>query len=597
MRDQTAMKASASIYQLSFTAVLFAGIIVASTVLEFMAGQNSCPWLQLTQPLEGGEGSDNDMSFATSAVSPEHFTTQQSMSSLFDFEFETAFSTPIPPFPTHDASSQTLSFAEALHRTQIVDHGTEATNFNAETQPQYCSLDMLSNKSLPLRQRPVDEAEGFAFFDASETCSYYERGQMDSLPSRKIAGPSSTLLLTYGRGDHSEPLQSIEEDLPSSREQSIPLSPTETRVGDEEGSPCSSVIESDDSSIEDIEERKAFACPYLRLDPVRHIECLSRKLYRVQDVKQHLSRRHYIKRDRTISTSDNTRGVNIRTQRVLKLRLDRRLSPEKQWHEIWKTLFNRTSPREGPYLGDSKEEIVGSMIAICKKGSSRVVPGILRSIGLPNDQGKAVQQLMEQLFNGFQALSNEGSNDMETEKVSTCGGVDSIPMTPKDMEFDFTLPLRQSPATTVQGYFAAKVREDTLECSPGSEIQAWSPDHASFEGNKEKAITQDGPLEHSMADQYWAVGRKTSHCSETAHIPTDKDRWKSLGNWIPELDDEQDSKLWEYARGWKCHECGFEYIFRPTGVSSDKVCINYPCQHQFRSDCCLVYNVLVRTGV
>ncbi|EMT73631.1 hypothetical protein FOC4_g10002120 [Fusarium odoratissimum] len=374
---------------------------------------------------------------------------------------------------------------------------------------------MLSNKSLPLRQRPVDEAEGFAFFDASETCSYYERGQMDSLPSRKIAGPCSTLLLTYGR--------------------------------------------------EDIEERKAFACPYLRLDPVRHIECLSR--------------------------------VNIRTQRVLKLRLDRRLSPEKQWHEIWKTLFNRTSPREGPYLGDSKEEIVGSMIAICKKGSSRVVPGILRSIGLPNDQGKAVQQLMEQLFNGFQALSNEESNDMETEKVSTCGGVDSIPMTPKDMEFDFTLPLRQSPTTTVQGYFAAKVREDTLDCSPGPEIQAWSPDHASFEGNKEKAITQDGPLEHSMADQYWAVGRKTSHCTETVHVPTDKDRWKSLGNWIPELDDEQDSKLWEYARGWKCHECGFEYIFRPTGVSSDKVCINYPCQHQFRSDCCLVYNVLVRTGV
>ncbi|KAK2126564.1 hypothetical protein NOF04DRAFT_1346385 [Fusarium oxysporum II5] len=525
MRDQTAMKASASIHQLSFTAVLFAGIIVASTVLEFMAGQNSCPWLQLTQPLEGGEGSDNDMSFATSAVSPEHFTAQQSMSSLFDFEFETAFSTPIPPFPTHDASSQTLSFAEALHRTQIVDHGTEATNFNAETQPQYCSLDMLSNKSLPLRQRPVDEAEGFAFFDASETCSYYERGQMDSLPSRKIAGPCSTLLLTYGRGDHSEPLQSIEEDLPSSREQSIPLSPTETCVGDEEGSPCSSVIESDDSSIEDIEERKAFACPYLRLDPVRHIECLSH----------------------------------------------RRLSPEKQWHEIWKTLFNRTSPREGPYLGDSKEEIVGSMIAICKKGSSRVVPGILRSIGLPNDQGKAVQQLMEQLFNGFQALSNEESNDMETEKVSTCGGVDSIPMTPKDMEFDFTLPLRQSPTTTVQGYFAAKVREDTLDCSPGPEIQAWSPDHASFEGNKEKAITQDGPLEHSMADQYWAVGRKTSHCTETVHVPTDKDRWKSLGNWIPELDDEQDSKLWEYARGWKCHECGFEYIFRPTGVSSDKL--------------------------
>ncbi|WKT48391.1 hypothetical protein QSH57_013321 [Fusarium oxysporum f. sp. vasinfectum] len=559
MRDQTAMKASASIHQLSFTAVLFAGIIVASTVLEFMAGQNSCPWLQLTQPLEGGEGSDSDMSFATSAVSPEHFTTQQSMSSSFDFEFETAFSTPIPPFPTHDANSQTLSFAEALHRTQIVDHGTEATNFNAETQPQYCSLDMLSDKSLPLRQRPVDEAEGFAFLDASETCSYYERGQMDSLPSRKIAGPSSTLLLTYGKGGHFEPLQSIEEDLPSSREQSIPLSPTETCIGDEEGSPCSSVIESDDSSIEDIEERKAFACPYLRLDPVRHIECLSRKLYRVQDVKQHLSRRHYMKRDRTISTSDNTRGVNIRTQRVLKLRLDRRLSPEKQWHEIWKTLFNRASPREGPYLGDSKEEIVAR---------------------------KAVQQLMEQMFSGFQALSNEGSNDMEKETASTCGGVDSIPMTPKDMEFDFTVPLHRSPTPQIQVSYSTKDMTQIQESS--SVIPTGLPDYTTSEGNGEDDIL----MEYQSTKLLKANVQVKPPCAASN---SDSPR-KSPRGWAPLLDDRKDSNLWEYVDAWECDNCGFEYIFRPSGASSDMMCFNYPCLGRFRGDFCSVYKVPVRRG-
>ncbi|KAI3580801.1 hypothetical protein IWW34DRAFT_618201 [Fusarium oxysporum f. sp. albedinis] len=540
MRDQTAMKASAPIHQLSFTAVLFTGIIVASTVLEFMAGQNSCPWLQLTQPLEGGDGSDSDMSFATSAVSPEHFTTQQSMTSLFDFEFESASSTPIPPFPTHDANSQTLSFAEALHRTQVVDHGTEATNFNAETQPQYCSLYMLSDKSLPLRQRPVDEAEGFAFLDASETCSYYEQGQMDRLPSRKIAGPSSTLLLTYVKGHHFEPIQSIKEDLPSSREQSIPLSPTETCIGDEEGSPCSSVIESDDSSIEDIEERKAFACPYLRLDPVRHIECLSH----------------------------------------------RRLSPEKQWHEIWKTLFNRTSPREGPYLGDSKEEIVGSMIAICKKGSSRVVPGILRSLGVPKDQGKAVQQLMEQLFSGFQELSGEASNNMETEKASSCGGVDSIPATPKDMEFDFTVPLHRSPTPQIQVSYSTEDMTKIQESS--SVIPTGLPDYTTSEGNGEDDIL--------MGYQTTKILKANVQVKPPCAASNSDSPRKSLRGWVPLLDDMKDSNLWEYVDAWECDNCGFEYIFRSSGASSDMMCFNYPCLGRFRGDFCSVYKVPVRRG-
>ncbi|KAI7759123.1 hypothetical protein LZL87_013245 [Fusarium oxysporum] len=580
------MKASASIHQLSFTAVLFAGIIVASTVLEFMAGQNSCPWLQLTQPLEGGEDSDSDMSFATSAVSPELFTTQQSMTSLFDFEFGRAVSTPIPPFPTHDASSQTLSFAEALHRTQIVDHGTEATNFNAETQPQYCSLEMLSNKSLPLRQRPVDEAESFAFFDASETCSYYERGQMDSLPSRKMAGPSSTLLLTYGKVDHFEPLQPIEEDLLSSREQSIPLSPTVTYIGDEQESPCSSVIESDDSSIEEIEERKAFACPYFRLDPVRHIECLSRKLYRIQDVKQHLSRRHYVKRDKTPNTSDNIKGVNVRTQRVLKSRLDRRLSPEKQWHEIWRTLFNRTLPREGPYLGSSKEETVGSMIAICKKGSSRVVPGILRSLGLPNDQRKAVQQLMEQLFSGFQALSNEAWNDMETEKASTCSGVDSIPMTPKDMEFDFTVPPHRSPTPQTQVSYSTEDMTQIQESS--SVIPNGLPGYTTSEGHGEDNIL--------MGYQSTKLLKANVQVKPPCAASNSDSPRKPPRGWVPVVDDMKDSSLWEYAVAWECDYCGFEYIFKPSGASSDMMCFNYPCLGQFRGNFCSVYMVPVRRG-
>ncbi|CZR40642.1 uncharacterized protein FPRO_10232 [Fusarium proliferatum ET1] len=567
------MKESASIRQLCFTAVLFGGIIVDSTGLEFMAAQNSFAWLQLTQPLEGSEGSESDMTFATSAVSSEHFTTQHSMTSVFDSEFESDLSTPVTPFPTDDTRSQTLNFAEALHRIQVVDHGAEATSYNAETQPQYCSLDMLSNTGLPLRQRTINEDEVFMLFGASETSSFHERDSTDSLSSREAAKPSSTLLLTYGNGGHFEPPKLIEQDQPSWTKQSIPLTPPETCIGDEDGSPCISVTETDDSSVEDIEERKAFACPYLRLDAVRHIDCLSRRLYRIQDVKQHLSRRHYTKRDRTKNISDNIKGVNTRTQRVLKLRLDRRLSPEKQWQEIWKTLFDRALPIEGPYLGDSKEEIVGSMIAICKKGSSRVVPGILRSLGLSSEKGKSVQQLMEKLFSGFQELSDERSNDgdmEETEKPSTCGGLDSIPLTPKDMdfEFDFNLPLQRSPLPEIQnscsGIDMTQIQESNTVISTGL------PEYATFEENgEEDMLTRYLPTKLLEAN-----GQVNPPCtaSNSDSYPT------SLKG-----------SRWEYA--WECDYCGFEYIFEPSGAGSDMRCFNYPCLGQFRGNFCSFYKV------
>ncbi|KAF5591938.1 hypothetical protein FPANT_5540 [Fusarium pseudoanthophilum] len=564
------MKESASIRQLCFSAVLFAGIVVDSTGLKLMAAQKSSAWLQLTQPREGGEGSESDMSVVTSEASSGFSTTRHSMTSSLGLEFESNSPTPIPLFTAHDASSHTLSFAEALHRTQIVDHGTEThKSLNADTQPQYCTLDMLSNKAFPSREGPIEKTEDVAFFDATDTYRRYGQESLDSLSSKRLAIPSSTLMLKYVKDNHFEPLQSVEEDLPSSREQLIPLVSAETCIGDEDGSPCPSMIESDDSSVEDIEVRRAFACPYFRLDSVRHIECLSRKLYRIQDVKQHLSRRHYMMRGKSSDTSDNTRGVNTRTQSILKLRLDRRLSPERQWHKIWETLFNRKLPREGPYHGNSKEEIVGSMIAVCKQGSSRVVPGILRSLGLSNEKRKPVQQLMEQLLSDFQALSDERSNDMETEeteKASTCGGVDSMPMTPKDMEFDFdfNMPLHRSPSPEIENTYSSKDMTQIQESNVV--IPTGLPDYTTFVGNGEDDIlTRRLPTKLLDADVQVKTPCTTSNSDSYRMSP----------------------KSSRYA--WECDYCGFEYIFEPSGAGSDMRCFNYPCLGQFRGNFCSFY--------
>ncbi|VZI09723.1 unnamed protein product [Fusarium fujikuroi] len=632
MLYQTAMKASASIYTLFVTAALFAGILIVHTELELMAGHNSYPWLQLTQPLEGGEGSESDMSFTTSTMSPEAFTAQHSMASLADLEFEPGFSTPIPPFPSHDARAHTLSFAEEFHLTKKVDNGIETTKLDAETQPQYCSLDMLSNNTFSLRQLSVKEADGFTSFDASETNGYYEQNPVDqvadftfldasencehygrvqdsteSLLSRKMFGPSSTSMSRCGNGPNFEPLESIIEDLPSFREKSIPLDLNETCIDDGDGSPCPSMIESDDSSVEDIGLRKAFACPYFRLDPVRHIECLSRRLYRIQDIKQHLSRRHYIRRDKMSNASDNIQGINIKTQKILKLRSDRRLSPESQWREIWRTLFDRSLPREGPYLGNLKEEIVGSAITICKKGSSRVVPGIVRSLGLRNDQGKAIQQLMEHLFSGFQALSKEESNDVETEDTSTYSGVDSLPLTPKGMDFGFDVPLHRSPSPQIQASYST---EDIMQIEQFSSVMPTRlPDDTTFERNNENDILMEyQPTKHLKTDvqvkPVWslhtALGTlKTVENSETAcSTSNSKPDGKSLNCWTPVLDDRKDADIgmYEYVDAWECDNCGFEYIFRPSGTSSDMLCFNVLCLGRLPGHYDSVYKARVRRG-
>ncbi|KAF5651371.1 uncharacterized protein FTJAE_118 [Fusarium tjaetaba] len=479
MLHQTAMKASTSIRQLSF-----AVIIVDSTGLELMA--NSYPWLQLTQPLEGGEGSESDMSFATSTVSPELSTEEYFMTSSFDLEFEPAFSTPIPPFQTYDTNSQTLSFAEALLLTQIVDHEKEAaSSFDAETQPQYCSLDMLSNKTLPPRQGLVDEAKDFTSVHASQACRYYGMDLTDSVSSGNTFEPSSALLLTYGKNNHCEPPQAIKGGLPPSRAQAITLDPTKTCMGDEDGSTCPLMFDSDDSSVEDIEVRKAFAYPYFRRDPVRHIECLSRKLYH------------------------------------------RRLSPERQWHKIWETLFNLKLPREGPYLGGSKEEIVGSMIA---------------------------------LLSGFQALSDERSNDMETEeteKASACGGVDSIPMTPQDMEFDFdfNIPLDRSPSPEIQNSYPSKDMTQMQESSSVTPTEL--SDYSTLKINKgdilvghqsTKHMNQSVQVKHSWPPNAAVCTPKTFESSEmTCATSNIESAGKSLTCLTHVLEDREEPDPYEAA--------------------------------------------------
>ncbi|PCD30383.1 hypothetical protein AU210_010065 [Fusarium oxysporum f. sp. radicis-cucumerinum] len=175
---------------------------------------------------------------------------------------------------------------------------------------------------------------------------------------------------------------------------------------------------------------------------------------------------------------------------------------------------------------------------------------------------------------------------METEKASSCGGVDSIPATPKDMEFDFTVPLHRSPTPQIQVSYSTEDMTKIQESS--SVIPTGLPDYTTSEGNGEDDIL--------MGYQSTKILKADVQVKPPCAASNSDSPRKSLRGWVPLLDDMKDSNLWEYVDAWECDNCGFEYIFRSSGASSDMMCFNYPCLGRFRGDFCSVYKVPVRRG-
>lgn len=111
----------------------------------------------------------------------------------------------------------------------------------------------------------------------------------------------------------------------------------------------------------------SLACPFVKKDPVTYRSCYTYELKRIQDVKQHLSRRHqlpiYCPRCMDIFDAENKRDEHIRQSNCLlqepipfegvtrtqKEQLTQRVSPkmtlEAQWFTIFEILFPGHRPR------------------------------------------------------------------------------------------------------------------------------------------------------------------------------------------------------------------------------------------------------------
>ncbi|KAH7121736.1 hypothetical protein B0J13DRAFT_648481 [Dactylonectria estremocensis] len=185
--------------------------------------------------------------------------------------------------------------------------------------------------------------------------------------------------------------------------------------------------EDGDVEVKEHQDSKPFACPFYRMDPVLHVDCISRKLNRIHDVKQHLNRRHSLEfscslcwewfpSSRLLQKHIQSRPCERRdapndleymssvAQDRLALRADRTKEGKEQWYMIWDILFDGYERARTPYLGSLVEEAIGITCSYLKREGNPVVSKLVQR----NGRLSGGEVNYEQLF--FQVLDDAQDN-------------------------------------------------------------------------------------------------------------------------------------------------------------------------------------------
>ncbi|CVK96841.1 uncharacterized protein FMAN_11161 [Fusarium mangiferae] len=150
---------------------------------------------------------------------------------------------------------------------------------------------------------------------------------------------------------------------------------------------------------------EAFACPYYRKYPERYFDCINLRLNRISDVKQHLKRRHtwnytcsrcsrgfslqkayeehFLRQECPIKDCTNHGSVSPRAQEILRYRVDRRSSPERQWHEICRILFGRLGNALNPHHDGIFKEVTGIIRGIWRAEEQNIISSLSGTLNVP----------------------------------------------------------------------------------------------------------------------------------------------------------------------------------------------------------------------
>lgn len=197
-----------------------------------------------------------------------------------------------------------------------------------------------------------------------------------------------------------------------------------------------------------------FACPFFKRWPRQHSECMNRKLSRMQDVKQHLGRRHRTslmycprcfavfsapkERDEHIreatcpqvpkTSTDSPDEMAARVEESIQRRYIRGQDPAEQWYSMWRVLFDDEAPPGSPYLGTMFSETMGILKDLWRDEGRSILPELM-----PSKPGGAVAQ--EDLPNLVMAILNKVQSRLEGEEPGASDEPDYEVIDPQAVDY------------------------------------------------------------------------------------------------------------------------------------------------------------------
>ncbi|KAK4201041.1 hypothetical protein QBC40DRAFT_279023 [Triangularia verruculosa] len=234
----------------------------------------------------------------------------------------------------------------------------------------------------------------------------------------------------------------------------------------------------------------SWSCPFWKLDSIRHMDCVSYKLKRVQDVKQHLVRKHYefsiycpICQQRFLDTknrddhirrrecTENSRpGADPSTTSILpekqeQLRARMTGSDVEIWYQMWDVLFHGHTPPTSPYRKTIIEEVADFMQDAWREHQSEIIVNVTNEQPSDADSDMVGTQLQSLVSSALSMLvsrvkgtihntspprpNNEGLTEPIGKTTSREASFCSLPTTPHVAAVEYPHFEEVSPAQRV----------------------------------------------------------------------------------------------------------------------------------------------------